>query len=90
MGCNSCIKKKRSDEWVLSKELAKKVRRLTAVLVALILFWVFTVCAFLTYINNKVNIADDDDTPAFIPEIVIEGVETTDGTIGATRKRNKK
>ena len=89
MNCNSCVKK-HSSEWVLSKELAKKNRRLCAFLVAVLFLWVFTICAFLSYISNNVNVADDNDMKVFVPEIVVEGVDTTDGTVSATRKRKIK
>jgi hypothetical protein len=92
MQCKSCIKAKHSEEWVLSKEMAKKAKRRGILLLVFIFLWVSTAGAFLRYVKKNSCAVDYGKEFVFVTETeeVVESANTTGGAIGASRKRKPK
>ena len=92
MKCKSCVKAKHSEEWVLSKEMAKKAKRRGILLLVVIFLWVSTVGAFLSYIKKNNCAVDYGKEFVFVAEAeeVVESANTAGGAISASRKRKPK
>ena len=92
MQCKSCIKAKHSEEWVLSKEMAKKAKRRGILLLVFIFLWVSTAGAFLSYIKKNTCAVDYGKEFVFVSETedVFQNTSVADGKFSASRKRKPK